>query len=63
VAKVGNSNPDRTISLEGCSAQVKKNNNNITCSKFKERFGAQLDRPQGHYKTNYWSEAIVPCLL
>jgi hypothetical protein len=28
VAKVGTSNPDRTISLEGCSAKEKKKNNN-----------------------------------
>jgi len=28
VAKVGTSNPDRTISLEGCSAWVENNNNN-----------------------------------
>jgi hypothetical protein len=28
VAKVGTSNPDRIISLEGCSAHVENNNNN-----------------------------------
>jgi hypothetical protein len=28
VAKVGTSNPDRTISLEGCSEEVENNNNN-----------------------------------
>ena len=28
MAKVGMSNPDRTISLEGCSAYVENNNNN-----------------------------------
>jgi hypothetical protein len=28
VAKVGTSNPNRTVSLEGCSAKVENNNNN-----------------------------------
>jgi len=29
VAKVGTSNPDRTVSLEDCSASVESNNNNL----------------------------------
>jgi len=34
VAKVGTSNPDRTISLEACSAKVEKKIKILTLSKF-----------------------------
>ena len=48
MVKVGTSNPDRTISLEGCRAKVKK-----------KIMGKLQDRPPGSY---VWGrEDISPC--
>ena len=57
MAKVGTSNPDRTVSLEACSAEVENNNNNNEILKLSEHNNINCETIQAKiWGCGFWSD-------